>query len=238
MQVSLTRIRSSYYLLLTTSERKRHLKCDEAKPSCKTCSSSGRDCEGYQDPWRIMTTDGRGAKKLSVVSKRDRRESQFSVITEQFDNRSKSPESSIALELPHEPVTASTVNSMMSLGTIDGNEKPYVDFFRLHTIPQLSRGLQVDFWESWVLQVLFSHPIVWYSALAVSAMHRKFVASASSTSKEHHHLQALHYYSKAIELLVPLRAADLSNFLIPVLTSCVLFICFEVSLMKSRHLSH
>ncbi|RAH53630.1 hypothetical protein BO85DRAFT_471664 [Aspergillus piperis CBS 112811] len=30
--------------------RIRHVKCDETKPSCQRCTSTGRKCDGYQDP--------------------------------------------------------------------------------------------------------------------------------------------------------------------------------------------
>ncbi|KAI2916518.1 transcriptional regulator family: Fungal Specific TF [Aspergillus niger] len=30
--------------------RIRHIKCDETKPSCQRCTSTGRKCDGYQDP--------------------------------------------------------------------------------------------------------------------------------------------------------------------------------------------
>ncbi|EEA25282.1 hypothetical protein TMatcc_006494 [Talaromyces marneffei ATCC 18224] len=35
--------------------RIRKIKCDENKPFCRKCSSTGRTCDGYQDPFRVFT---------------------------------------------------------------------------------------------------------------------------------------------------------------------------------------
>ncbi|KAK5653741.1 hypothetical protein OQA88_7897 [Cercophora sp. LCS_1] len=36
--------------------RIRKIKCDENKPSCKRCSSTGRTCDGYSSPFKLVTS--------------------------------------------------------------------------------------------------------------------------------------------------------------------------------------
>lgn len=42
--------------LLLTPHRIRHVKCDEAKPHCRRCLSTGRTCDGYSSPRRCHST--------------------------------------------------------------------------------------------------------------------------------------------------------------------------------------
>ncbi|ORY08984.1 hypothetical protein BCR34DRAFT_625969 [Clohesyomyces aquaticus] len=35
--------------------RKRKIKCDESKPSCRKCGDTGRKCDGYESPFRLFT---------------------------------------------------------------------------------------------------------------------------------------------------------------------------------------
>ncbi|KAJ6157704.1 hypothetical protein N7470_005296 [Penicillium chermesinum] len=37
--------------------RKRHIKCDEARPHCKACTKTGRSCPGYKHPFDVVLRD-------------------------------------------------------------------------------------------------------------------------------------------------------------------------------------
>lgn len=39
------------------------MKCDEAKPACKRCTSTGRHCDGYESPFRTTVFAGRAVSK-------------------------------------------------------------------------------------------------------------------------------------------------------------------------------
>ncbi|KAH7303531.1 hypothetical protein B0I35DRAFT_465643 [Stachybotrys elegans] len=47
--------------------RIRRTKCDEGKPSCQKCVSSGRVCDGYETIIRIVNMDGAGARVGSAI---------------------------------------------------------------------------------------------------------------------------------------------------------------------------
>ena len=74
--------------------------------------------------------------------------------------------------------------------------------------------------------------MVWHSALAVGTMHRKYgddepkapceiIAEQDDSFARYHH-------AKAIEHIMGLSSHELPRTLIPTLTACVLFVCFEV----------
>jgi hypothetical protein len=42
--------------LCSTSNRIRKVKCDENKPSCQKCVNTGRTCDGYESPFRFVTS--------------------------------------------------------------------------------------------------------------------------------------------------------------------------------------
>lgn len=42
--------------MCSISNRIRKIKCDEGKPSCQKCASTGRACDGYESPFRIVTS--------------------------------------------------------------------------------------------------------------------------------------------------------------------------------------
>lgn len=53
----------------------RHVKCDETRPCCKSCTSTGRTCDGYtsSDSWEIITpiSASKGLGTLPQASKFD-----------------------------------------------------------------------------------------------------------------------------------------------------------------------
>ncbi|KAL7784539.1 hypothetical protein V8C37DRAFT_406286 [Trichoderma ceciliae] len=61
--------------------RKRHIKCDGTRPSCKQCLSAKHDCPGYNDDWKFINN---GAK---LPHKRQKRQSSRAVRT-RFTNTS------------------------------------------------------------------------------------------------------------------------------------------------------
>lgn len=42
-------------MIFLTSNRIRKIKCDEHRPACQKCSKTGRTCDGYETPFRIVT---------------------------------------------------------------------------------------------------------------------------------------------------------------------------------------
>src|SRR5690349_19556803 len=48
---------------LTELLRIRHVKCDETKPECTKCLSTGRKCDGYEDPKAPRTKNKRASSR-------------------------------------------------------------------------------------------------------------------------------------------------------------------------------
>ena len=49
--------------ILMNATRVRHLKCDESKPSCYRCSSTGRICDGYSSAVKISCSIQPGPRR-------------------------------------------------------------------------------------------------------------------------------------------------------------------------------
>ena len=47
---------SALQLLCSISNRIRRVKCDENKPFCQKCVNTGRACDGYESPFRVVTS--------------------------------------------------------------------------------------------------------------------------------------------------------------------------------------
>lgn len=56
------------YVLTNGNIRIRHVKCDETRPFCKRCTSTGRKCEGYAAPVAKKKALSKGAVKIQPVA--------------------------------------------------------------------------------------------------------------------------------------------------------------------------
>ncbi|BCR99242.1 Zn(II)2Cys6 transcription factor [Aspergillus luchuensis] len=132
--------------------RIRHKKCDETRPICRMCSSTGRICDGYQ-----QTIDRRTrASKLRLAS----------------TSPSSTSSSSSTVSVPSSLVS----DLILHTNEIDltRQERWYLDFFRRNTAFQCSGYFDDDFWLRLVHQVTEAEPAVRHAAIALSALHCNF----------------------------------------------------------------
>lgn len=79
--LSSTSSSSSVFLGLTLSPRKRRIKCDEAKPSCRQCSASLRKCEGYNSPQAWIFTPRQAGRKIPTDESRNDSSVGLNIVT-------------------------------------------------------------------------------------------------------------------------------------------------------------
>jgi hypothetical protein len=98
-----------------------------------------------------------------------------------------------------------------------------LQFFRIHTIPQLSGFFKFEIWTLYVLQISFSEPSLYHAVTALGGLHRWYVTRSTPESIGLKSF-ALQQYNKAIyHLLKPSR--PLSD--VTILATCYIFSCFE-----------
>lgn len=183
------------------------MKCDELKPECKKCSSTGRKCDGYSD-------DTVGNKLL--ISKKDA----MPFISKSADGYPKFVPYTPPIGIPG-----------------DARDRRTFHYFRSRTNNAMFRHFEsscfeADFWDGLVLQISHSHPTVRHAILALGALYEEYDITRSSRGntpidgKELHSAFAIKQYNKAVQLLSVDLAADDPSF-DSILASCMIFICLE-----------
>lgn len=185
--------------------RARRVKCDEGKPACKRCSSHGRKCEGYADPFRshsvfISQTGG-------------------SLLGSSGGRSPASPETDLQISFQSE--------SGLSL---DSQDRRCLHYFHQRCIKDLAGLVDTDFWNRYVLQMSTCRPAAQHAILALSAQHEAFLTLSSEQRQLQGDAYSLGHYNKAIKGLYNIVDHGLQNLaaMEETLVICLLFIVFEV----------
>ncbi|CAG8006309.1 unnamed protein product [Penicillium salamii] len=168
----------------------RHKKCDEARPACLQCTSSGRQCEGYElfidkrtRTWRDFEANDQNA--LALRSQHASNPGPFLAVT----------------HLPFNPFRPN----------LTWNERWYLDFYRHRAAPLLSSDHASAFWNVLALQICDQHPVVCHAAIAMGAWYYQLERDPSGHKKGHERLLALYHSTKAISSLREILAQESSN---------------------------
>jgi hypothetical protein len=168
--------------------RIRKVKCDEGKPHCKRCTSTGRICDGYDPTFRPpqSTTPSPPAKTRNSPQSR----------TGRILVRSQSP----AYLAP-------------ALRFDTREERESFDFFTSHAVSSLRGFLDSPFWQREVLQAAHQNTAIQHCVIALGAMHRRFYEGKGSHLTEgdmsDNYLQfALRQSNQAIQDLVRKQAPN------------------------------
>ncbi len=208
--------------IIANQSRLRRIKCDEAKPSCQKCSSTGRRCEGYF--YSAFTPPS------STPSS-----SQHSSSPETITALSPCEISQLSRSRTHSPLTFMQPINKLSTD----RERRCFKFFQDHTVTQLDGFFNSPFWQQMsrlLLQTAYHEPAVRHAAVALGALHEGFELGYQpnlGVAKEEDF--AVQQYVKALGYLVePIQkrgkqAADVA------LVTCILFVCFEVSTTLEVH---
>lgn len=121
----------------------RRVKCDEEKPYCRRCVSTGRKCDGYINaplPRKGQGPSANARARLQAVT------------------GSQSP-----------PPLATPPSELIF---VDERETQCFDFFRQCTVPQTNQWVMADFWSFDMVQMSYTEPAIKDGVLALSALHR------------------------------------------------------------------
>lgn len=190
------------------SDRIRRVKCDEGRPACRCCLSTGRVCEGY-GIW------GGGGNRYD-----QRSTSSATVRTSKTPPSNASPVPKLQIEKAPAP---------SPLGGASVEEQGYFEFFSHCTAAKLPGVFGITFWNSIVFQACANEPAVLHAVLALSASHKRKEADSlnrdrSSMPMDRQEEFLLRHYSKAIGYLQPKYLRNGKNATRTALIACLIFI--------------
>ncbi|KPI39768.1 Succinate dehydrogenase [ubiquinone] iron-sulfur subunit, mitochondrial [Cyphellophora attinorum] len=179
-----------------TAERKEALdnsmslrkKCDETKPECKRCTSTGRKCDGYE---------GQTVENHTATTRQPNPQTAVRRGTTNSSSTTdpNTPDSGVDVRGPrssssHSPTTTNkssptsedvrllrTPYSRQSLTTNSFSspaDQYSFTFFQHRTGPEFAAYFDSSIWRSFILRACFQHPTVLAAAAAVGAVHRRF----------------------------------------------------------------
>jgi hypothetical protein len=160
--------------------RIRKVKCDEEKPHCKRCTSTGRTCDGYDPNFRPSSHSPSTSPAPSQGHLQPGRE----------------------LTRSHSPVPLAPA---LRLKTVQ--EQDNFEFFITHAVSSLRGFLDSPFWQREILQAANQYESIRHCIVALGAMHRRFYEGRDSHINEadmtDQHLQfALRQSNQAIQGLI------------------------------------
>ncbi|KAL9036873.1 MAG: hypothetical protein Q9214_005946, partial [Letrouitia sp. 1 TL-2023] len=192
--------------------RSRHIKCDEAKPSCLKCLASHRTCGGYPSPfWPRNQLSASAAEKEVGIQDR---------------HALSGPESDLSLE----------IHSVLGLPS-DLQDRRAFAHFRHRSAFDLSSYLDDDFWNAYVLRLSASSNVIQHGLLALSAQHEAYLQSKVSDGHSpglSHQSSIVPYSIKHYQHAVRALNERLSDqkqtqkMLEETLVACILFIGMEI----------
>ncbi|KAM0482076.1 hypothetical protein ACHAP7_004302 [Fusarium lateritium] len=209
---------------------KRHVKCDETKPSCLNCLKWKGSCDGYVDapvPSETATTEPRPrpaaskAKSAANSATKSRTASRIKVAT-----GSTAVVSTRIPTIPEEP----PINTICFTSS---EQRSYFDEWSTLSVSFLSGGLgNSRLWTTTMPQLTLQEPSLRYAAMAVGALRKASNVDfeASSPGNElmgdnKHYLNAIVYYCEALQLQA--KARPTKEGLRTAMLASLLFICFE-----------
>ena len=181
--------------------RKRHVKCDETKPSCQNCIKWRGYCDGYGVGGQDAPTASAQPKSKNTSAKLIHTKKAPLIIAEPDVN---------------------------SIRFANAEQRGYFDSWTTMSVSFLSGGLvQTRLWTTTMPQVTLEEETLRYAAMAVGALR---IALENSTvehldTDNHHYLNAVIYYCEALKLQS--KAAVSRESLRTALLASLLFICFE-----------
>ena len=181
--------------------RKRHIKCDETKPSCLRCSKFGRTCEGYYSE----SDDPLPKEPPPPVTRR--------ILSKAVQECAFSSQPSY-IETP--PAW---------LRFQDEADYHYFCLFRDKTSVELSAGFETTLWNQLVLQACDDLSILQLT-IATAALSKAQEQNLWEVERSTHHQYALQQYGKALKGIQAMVSKGQESMRIALIAALLIF-CFE-----------
>ncbi|EKJ73745.1 hypothetical protein FPSE_06091 [Fusarium pseudograminearum CS3096] len=195
----------------------RRIKCDQARPSCQKCQSTGRTCDGYDVAPHLVEAD----VKMSQHHHSDA----IATATHGLPNSSTAWS---VQKTPHpryqrqQSLILHNPGALMLL-PVDSAQAEAMSFFEVISVNHLNEYYPSQSWRETLMFFSQTTPSVRHAAVALSLIHRSYHDSCSS----HSEYGALFHYNKAIQLFLSQESGDNIEVMAIALLVCYLFTSFD-----------
>ncbi|RMZ66291.1 Transcriptional regulatory moc3 [Pyrenophora seminiperda CCB06] len=202
----------------------RRVKCDETKPSCIKCTSTGRTCEGYAPPPPRKPRTRRS--KYDVLQIR---------LVHSIDASFDTPDVGVILNSDvSDPAYPWRVPRSLNRvrNRVDQDESRGLAYYRTRVSNGISSFFDIDFWNTLVLQVGEEEPVVRHAILALSSLYEagetsQLLRHPSSNDRYNFLMRfAVSQYTKALSMLSKRTDTDGSTLEV-IMISCLVFTWIE-----------
>lgn len=218
--VSRPRPSSTHVSFLTpahSTSRFRKVKCDEGRPSCARCLSTGRICDGYG----VWGGGGAEQRPGGLGS----RQTGCPILSSDRPLLHLGPASPILLRAT-------------AIAAASSEEHSCLEWYRLRTALKMQGAFRLPFWRALVMRAALHEPAVFHAVLALSSVHRRASAGlrelGPEASPDEAERFALRHYGRAMGALLRMRGpgGGASERLVA-LVACMVFVCLE--LLRGRY---
>ena len=166
------------WLKLTASVRIRHKKCDEGRPACRLCTSTGRKCDGYEQNLDRRTRSAKNDEQAAA--------SPFQHCTAEYRQDSQDQWANFVTE---QHITSNSFRPLMSL--VDASqvhlnmpERFLFNLFLRNTSRQCAGYFVDEFWQLLIPQASEIQPAVRHAVIGIGALHWWFQSKKSPRSAD------------------------------------------------------
>ncbi|KAH6642572.1 hypothetical protein C7974DRAFT_104882 [Boeremia exigua] len=204
----------------------RRIKCDESKPFCNRCTTTGRTCDGYD---------------INFAPRR---------TTPPATTHSTSPPLSTpgqdVVDFASETRSFGAPSFLLPLLRLESDEERInLQFYVNHAGPALARSSNSAFWQRQVLQAAHQHASIQHCIIALGTMYRRFFEPTSYMDKDiadQRFQFALIQSNKAIQKLIRDQSEHYKTGVVDKMTAmtcCILFVSMaNLQLQRGAALNH
>ncbi|KAI9696692.1 MAG: hypothetical protein M1820_008066 [Bogoriella megaspora] len=183
--------------------RIRRVKCDEGKPACNRCVSTGRKCDGYDH----------AILRRKIQTSADRRDLRTSRKSRSPGRSTNKPSLSQGLALENRR---------------SDDEARILQFYRESTVHKVTEIYWDEFWSVVVLQLSLQEPAIKHGLLALSILHEETLSGGKVPFRDTSAItQYGHAISNARNLVGRAKSAADSVEKLKVLVTCILLLCYD-----------
>lgn len=173
--------------------RIRRVRCDEGKPACNRCVSTGRKCDGYETPAESSDSNtlpirsssspddtGASPSSLPPLASSD----SAAVVSRHRHNHNQYHD----LGLPNEydqrrhPAPQATAELKLALSRTDPQELRSYRYFLEVTAPCISGCFDMKFWLEDIPRVCLTDPAIWHAIISLGSVHEHYQRTGGGSS--------------------------------------------------------
>ncbi len=156
----------------------RKVKCDEEKPYCKRCTSTGRRCDGYTQFWPVEAGHGTSHDQHGTYTDKGQETPRSRTKhsgTSLCQSPATSPEKSV------HSLTLRLVTPTQSDLSPDAKELRSYQYFKERTSFELSSIYDEFYWQHIVLQISYQETALRHAVVALGALHESLTSVFNAT---------------------------------------------------------